>query len=85
MDIGFSGNHDKIIKTFQNADQVFIETYYLNEDKELALQNRHSYAQASAEVMRKAGVNNATPVHFSRRYTEEEIQVIQQEFKAASV
>jgi ribonuclease Z len=66
-----------------NHDQVFIETYYLNEDKELALQNRHSYAQASAEVMRKAEVKNATPVHFSRRYTEEDIQVIQREFKAA--
>ena len=78
-----SGNHDKIMKTFQNADQVFIETYYLNEDRELALQNRHSYAQASAEVMRKAGVKNATPVHFSRRYTEEDIQVIQHQFKAA--
>lgn len=31
-------NHEKIMKTFQNADQAFIETYYLNEDKELALQ-----------------------------------------------
>lgn len=80
-----SANHEKIMKTFQNADQVFIETYYLNEDKELALQNRHSYAQASAEVMRKAGVKNATPVHFSRRYTEEEIQIIQSEFKVALV
>jgi ribonuclease Z len=71
------------MKTFQNADQVFIETYYLNEDKELALQNRHSYARASAEVMRKAGVKNATPVHFSRRYEEEEIRRIQEQFKAA--
>ena len=78
-----AANHDKIMKTFQNADQVFIETYYLNEDKELALQNRHSFAQASAEVMRKAGVKNATPVHFSRRYTEEEIQLIQHQFKVA--
>lgn len=78
-----SANHEKIINTFQHADQVFIETYYLNEDKELALQNRHSYAQASAEVMRKAGVKNATPVHFSRRYEEEEILRIQQQFKMA--
>jgi ribonuclease Z len=78
-----AANHDKIINTFQNADQVFIETYYLDEDKALALQNRHSYAKASAEVMRRAGVKNATPVHFSRRYTEEDIQLIQQQFKAA--
>jgi ribonuclease Z len=81
--LGSAANHEKIMKTFQNADQVFIETYYLNEDKALALQNRHSYAQASAEVLRKAGVKNATPVHFSRRYTEEEIQIIQHQFKVA--
>lgn len=75
-------NHRKILNTFQGADEVYIETYYLNQDRELALQNRHSYATASAEIMRKAGVKKAIPVHFSRRYKEEEIAIIQEEFKA---
>lgn len=75
-------NHRKILRTFQNADEVYIETYYLNQDRELALQNRHSYAAASAAIMRKAGVKKAIPVHFSRRYDEAEIAIIQEEFKA---
>lgn len=76
-----AANHRKILTTFQDADEVYIETYYLNQDRELALQNRHSYAAASAEIMRKAGVKKAIPVHFSRRYKEEEIAIIQKEFK----
>lgn len=78
-----ASNHHKILTTFQDADEVYIETYYLNQDRELALQNRHSYATASAEIMRKAGVKKAIPVHFSRRYEEAEIAIIQEEFKAA--
>lgn len=78
-----AGNHRKILATFQDADEVYIETYYLNQDRELALQNRHSYAAASAEIMRKAGVKNAIPVHFSRRYDETQIAIIHEEFKAS--
>lgn len=75
-----AANHRKILATFRDADEVMIETYYLNQDQALALQNRHSYAELSAQIMRKAGVKKAVPVHFSRRYKEDEIAQIQEEF-----
>lgn len=34
------------------------------------------------QIMRKAGVKKAIPVHFSRRYDETEIAIIHEEFKA---
>lgn len=76
-------NHRIIQKLFLNCDQVFIETYYKAEDKALADQNHHSYTTASAKVMRLAKVKQAIPVHFSRKYAEEEIAEIVAEFERA--
>ncbi|WP_375560736.1 peptidase [Bernardetia sp. OM2101] len=61
-------NFEKIVHLFQKADELFIESYYLEEDKELALKNHHSTAKNSGLVARRAQVKKVNPVHHSRKY-----------------
>lgn len=76
-------NHDKIISHFKKCNTVFIESFYLTEDSQLAEINYHSYSKMSGEVMRKSEVQNAIPVHFSRKYKEEDIEILIKEFNTA--
>ena len=76
-------NHTKIIEHFSGCEKVFIECFYKAEDKEFAATNFHSYSSMSGKVMREAGVKEAIPVHFSRKYQEEEIADLRQEFEVA--
>lgn len=76
-------NHQKILDLFSGAHQVFIESFHLKEDMELAHKNFHSFSQASGEIMRKCKVGKAIPVHFSRRYNAEEIANLTVEFEMA--
>ena len=76
-------NHHKIKETFTGVDLVFIESYYLNEDKEAADQNYHSYAQASGTIMKESKVKKAIPVHFSRKYDEDTIAKLKIDFQDA--
>ncbi len=73
-------NHQKIATLFQNCNKAFIECFYKSEDKEFANVNFHSYSTASAEIMKKCGVKEAIPVHFSRKYKQEEIKELIEEF-----
>ena len=73
-------NHEKIQKLFQDCNQTFIECFYKAEDKEFAAQNFHSYSEKSAKIMKTCNVKTATPVHFSRKYKEEEVKVLLEEF-----
>lgn len=75
-------NHEKIKALFTNCDKVFIESFYKAEDQEFAKANFHSYSTASANIMKACKVEIAIPVHFSRKYKEEEIAVLLEEFKA---
>lgn len=76
-------NHAKIKALFSLCDKIFIESFYKLEDKEFAEANYHSYSQASGNIMRECGVKNAIPVHFSRKYREEDIEILVQEFEQA--
>ncbi len=73
-------NHSKIKNHFFECQKVFIESFYKAEDKESAITNYHSYSTMSAKVMREAKVVEAIPVHFSRKYKEDEILEIKREF-----
>ena len=74
-------NHLKIKKHFFECKKVFIESFYKNEDKELALLNYHSYASMSGKIMKECNVEKPIPVHFSRKYNEHEIQELIKEFE----
>lgn len=73
-------NHEKIKSLFQNCNHAFIECFYKAEDKEFAQLNYHSYSEESAKIMKACLVKKATPVHFSRKYKEEEVKVLMEEF-----
>lgn len=77
---GDEENHKKIYEVFHEADTVFIESFYKEDDSELAQINNHSTSIKSGEIMRKTKVKKAVPVHFSRRYTKEEVEEVINEF-----
>jgi len=76
-------NHDKIKELFSNVDTVYIESFYKNSDKSFAEDNFHSYSVASGEIMKICNVKEAIPVHFSRKYKEEDVEELISEFKDA--
>lgn len=76
-----SANHQKITAHFFGCNKVFIESFYKNEDRAFAELNYHSYAAMSGKVMRDAQVKQPVPVHFSRKYSLEEIQELINEFE----
>ncbi|WP_299619140.1 peptidase [uncultured Tenacibaculum sp.] len=76
-------NHIKIKTHFSGCKNVYIESFYLNEDKDLAEKNFHSYAAKSGEIMKRSEIENPIPVHFSRKYKEEQRNQLQKEFYTA--
>ena len=76
-------NHQKIYQHFQSFNKVFIESYHLTEDIAQATLNFHSYATASGQIMRQCQVKEAIPIHFSRRYDVQEVEVLRTEFNTA--
>ena len=73
-------NHQAIQSLFSNCNTVFIESFYKEEDKEFAKLNYHSYSTESAKIMKICQVKKAIPVHFSRKYKSEEIEILMKEF-----
>ncbi|KXX66561.1 peptidase [Flammeovirga sp. SJP92] len=76
-------NHSKILKKFGLCDEVYIECFYKDEDKELAKKNYHSYASMSGKIMKECEVKRAYPIHFSRKYKEEDIEKLIAQFEKA--
>ncbi|NME70714.1 MBL fold metallo-hydrolase [Flammeovirga aprica] len=76
-------NHEKIINKFSGCDEIYIESFYKDEDKEFAIKNFHSYASMSGKIMKECKVKKAIPVHFSRKYSESEIEELVLQFEQA--
>ena len=76
-------NHDKILKLFSHSDRVYIESFYHEDDIEFSKLHYHSYSRESGRIMRLCNVKKAIPVHFSRKYQEEDIKRIVREFEEA--
>lgn len=74
-------NHNKIKSLFTNCNKVFIESFYKESDKKSAEINYHSYSRESGKIMKECEVKEAIPVHFSRKYEEEEIEILIKEFE----
>ena len=75
-----AANHDKIKALFNGSNKVFIECFYAERDKEFAALNFHSYSIESAKIMKQCNVTKPIPVHFSRKYKEQEINDLMAEF-----
>ena len=76
-------NHLSIQKHFGDCNKVFIECFYLDEDKSLAEANYHSYAAMSGKVMAAANVAHPIPAHFSRKYKADQVEDLVKAFHKA--
>ncbi len=76
-------NYEKIKTVFREADMVYIETFYKDEDQEFAKINYHSFASASGKIMKECEVKETIPIHFSRRYVESDQLEIETAFYKA--
>lgn len=69
VDVVFSReNAAKIVEFARNADYLFIEAAFLDEDARIARQKYHLTAKQAGTLARQAGVTNLTVFHFSPRY-----------------
>jgi ribonuclease Z len=64
-------NAIRIIELARNADTLFIEAVFLDEDKEIAARKRHLTAAQAGAVARRAAVKRLVPFHFSPRYRDQ--------------
>jgi ribonuclease Z len=65
----------------EGADLLVIESTFLDEDEELAVEHGHLTAGQAAAVAREAGVRHLVLTHFSQRYSEPD--VFEQQARAA--
>ena len=75
-------NERRLVQFLAGADQLYIESVFLDEDADHALRKQHLTARKAGEIARAAGVRQATPFHFSPRYMEREADV-RREFESA--
>lgn len=82
-DFGFTpANIAGVLALARGAERVFVEAPFLDRDAERALATHHLTAGQAGEIARRAGVNRATPMHFSTRHLREEA-LLRSEFEQA--
>ncbi len=70
-----TANAERIIELAQNADELFIETPFLDEDGDIAARKFHLTAGQAGSLARRAGVKKVVPFHFSPRYVGREREI----------
>ncbi len=76
--VGSEENIRKIAGLAKGADVLYIETYFLDEDKDRARDRFHLTAREAGRIAREAGVRRLEPIHFSPRYTDDSLRLIQE-------
>jgi ribonuclease Z len=68
-------NAERIIALAQDADELFIEAPFLDEDAEIAARKCHLTAAQAGSLARHARVKKVVPFHFSPRYAGREGEI----------
>ena len=82
--LGSDENKQRIIKLVKGSDILYIETFFLNKDRERAKDRYHLTAKEAGIIAREADIGRLEPIHFSPRYmneAEELVQEAEKEFK----
>lgn len=61
-------NREKLTALARNADTLFCEAAFSEEDRQRGIDNSHLTTTACGEIAAAAGVKHLVPFHFSRRY-----------------
>ena len=71
--VGDTGNAMELLPYVKDADTLSIESTYLEEEAEMAVQYSHLTAKMAAELAKDANVGKLILTHVSRRYRERDI------------
>lgn len=63
-------NIKKIISFVKDSDTLYCEAYFLEEDRERAIERHHLTAKTAGMIAREAGVRNLIVMHFSPKYSD---------------
>jgi ribonuclease Z len=80
--IGSPDNYEKVVELAKGADHLFIETAFLDRDRETAHKKYHLTAKEAGELAKKARVKQFTPFHFSPRYNHQEAEIQREALEA---
>lgn len=69
-------NRAAVVALSRNADVLFIEAAFAQQDEELARERRHLTTAAAGQIARRAGARRVEPFHFSSRYPGEEERLL---------
>ncbi len=75
---GSENNRNKIVELVKNSDVLYIETFFLDEDRKRARERYHLTAKEAGSIAREACVGKLVPVHFSPRYTNNSEKLIRE-------
>jgi ribonuclease Z len=64
----YDENIKKIIEFVHDSDTLYCEAYFLEEDRDRALERFHLTAKITGKIAREAGVKNLVAMHFSPKY-----------------
>lgn len=61
-------NVKRVIELARDSDTLYCEAYFLDEDRERAVERHHLTARTAGRIAREAGVKNLIVMHFSPKY-----------------
>lgn len=61
-------NIQKITKFIRDSDTLYCEAYFMEKDRDRALERSHLTAKITGSIARQAGVKNLVTMHFSPKY-----------------
>lgn len=76
--VGSEENLEKITRLVQSSDVLYIETYFLDEDRDRAKDRCHLTAMEAGRIAREAEAGRIEAVHISLKYIDEPERPIQE-------
>jgi len=71
-------NIGKVIELVRDSDTLYCEAYFLDRDRNRAVERNHLTAKMAGMIARKAGVKNLVVIHCSQKYRSEPGEIEQE-------